>query len=355
MIPPFIIYALPRSRTYWLSRFLSHCGWHCGHEEMRYFRGLDDVKSHLSLPMTGSAETAASPWWRLIQEYRPDIKSVVIRRDPKEVIDGLLQEDRYDRETLERLIHRLDAKLDQIESRVPDVLSIPFADLNQEAVCKNLFEFCLEQPHDSDRYWTLAPQILTIDLPAMNRYYHANSAQLDRLVNTAKQHIIATMAASQSVKSDQFTFQQEPFDDFLRDGERLFADHLIQVGEPPDAFRSKNIPLMRAMAAKNRLFVTTARSNGRMFGYLMSVVGNSLADPGKFEAYQTTFFISPEAKGIGLKLQNASADFLRKIGVDQLFFRAGIRGSGPRLGTLYRRMGATEFGQMYMLDLKESV
>ena len=29
----FIVFAMPRSRSYWLSRFLSYEGWHCGHEE----------------------------------------------------------------------------------------------------------------------------------------------------------------------------------------------------------------------------------------------------------------------------------------------------------------------------------
>ena len=59
--PPFIVYALPRSRTFWLSKFLSYGGWACDHDEAVRLRGLDDMQSSLDIPMRGSVETAAAP------------------------------------------------------------------------------------------------------------------------------------------------------------------------------------------------------------------------------------------------------------------------------------------------------
>ena len=48
--PPFVVLSLPRSRSYWLSRYLSYGGWHCGHEEIRHARTLSDVRAWLARP-----------------------------------------------------------------------------------------------------------------------------------------------------------------------------------------------------------------------------------------------------------------------------------------------------------------
>ena len=69
MTTPFLIYALPRSRTYWLSKFLSYGDWVCGHDQIRYFRTIDDIKGWLNLPATGSAETGIAEWWRVVQGW----------------------------------------------------------------------------------------------------------------------------------------------------------------------------------------------------------------------------------------------------------------------------------------------
>lgn len=151
-----------------------------------------------------------------------------------------------------------------------------------------------------------------------------------------------------------FTFQQEPFDVWLKDGTPLFDEHLVQVGEAPGSWTDKNLPLMRRLAALGVLHVTTARCNGRMFGYLMAIVSPTLYSADRTEALHTTFFCAPSAPGLGLKLQHASINFLRSIGVNEVVFRAGTQGDGPRLGALYRRLGAVDAGQLFLLDLKEA-
>lgn len=42
---------------------------------------------------------------------------------------------------------------------------------------------------------------------------------------------------------------------------------------------------------------------------------------------------------------------LRAKGVTELWERAGTRGAGPQLGTLYRRLGFNEAGQLYRKEL----
>ena len=146
---PFIIFGLPRSRTAWLAQFLTYGHWNCGHEQLRHMRSLEDVKAWLAQDCTGSAETAAAPFWRLLQAYRPETRLVLIRRPVGEVIDSLLAIDTqgagtFERKSLAKAMRRLDAKLDQVWARWPGPkLTFAFADLNREAVCREFFEFCL--------------------------------------------------------------------------------------------------------------------------------------------------------------------------------------------------------------------
>lgn len=352
MTQPFIIYALPRNRTFWLSKFLSHGATICGHEQIRHIRGLDDIKSLLDMPNHGSAETAAAPFWRLIQAVRPDIKTVVIRRPVADVVESLIATGvDFDRALLTRQMQELDAKLDQIEQRVPGAFSIAYDDLNDEATCARLYEHCTGQKHDPAHYTALAPQNLQCDLSAMMRYHHAHKPQIERVTRQAKQRMMAKIAF-RPVASDGMTYQQEPFDQFLRDGQHLFAEHLIAVGEPPDNWENKNLGLMRKLESFGALYVTTARSNGKMFGYRISVIAPALDFKG-LEAVQTSQYTSPNAPGCGMKIERAAIAFLRSKGATKISGRDGVRGDGGRMTPFYKRLGFEDAGRMFTLDLQE--
>lgn len=350
--PPFIIMGLPRSRTFWLSKFLTYGEWHCGHEELRHARTMDDVKSWFSQPGTGTVETSAAPWWRIIRNEYPEVRVVTVRRPVDDVVNSLVRAG-FDRGLMAHATRRMDQKLDQIECRVPGVMSIQFADLADEAVCARVFEHCLPYPHDLAWWSGIAPLNLQINMPALFRYYEAHYSQLLKLASIARHRTIAAMSRD-GAAPEGITIQVEPFGAFLRDGKALFAEHLIQVGEAPDDYLGKNIPLMRALDQLGAMQITTARSNGRMFGYLMAVISPSLESPDVMSAMHTVFFASAEFPGLGMKLQRASVQALRERGVGEVFFRAGTRGSGPKMGALYRRMGAEDFGRVFKLQLKDA-
>lgn len=346
----FIIYALPRSRTYWLSKFLSYRDWNCGHDELRHARSLDDVRAWFSQPSTGTVETAAAPWWRLVSKYAPDVRVVTIRRPVDEVVASLVSLG-FDETIMQRAMTRLDHKLDQIEARVPGVMSVKFSDLENEGACAEVFQHCLPYAHDPGWWAELAPLNLQTSMAAVVRYIAAYQPQLNKLARTARHEIIAGMA--RPVEHEGITFQEEPFDDVFRDGRHLFEAHCISVGESPDNYLCKNLDLMRELDGTGRIFFITARSNGRMFGYIQTLLGPSLEVPGEQSAINLLFYADPLIPGLGMKLQRASVAALKRRGADELFLRAGIRGSGPRLGVIYQRMGAEHFGQLYRLPLKD--
>lgn len=353
---PFLVLALPRSRTAWLSQFLTVGDFVCGHDELRHMQSLEDVRSWFRQPCIGSVETAAAPYWRLIEQVAPGCRVAVIRRPPAEVEDSLMAAGPFDRALLTPLLKRLDHKLDQIERRVPGVLSVSFADLAREEVCAALFEHCLPLKHEHDRWAALAARNVQINLPAMMRHFLAFRGRLDRLARIARHDTVAFMARAKRryQPDDGMVIQHEPFDSFFRDGQHLFDEHLIAVGEAPGGFWSKNIALMRTLDRMGCMQIVTARSNGRMFGYLMTLISPSLERVDELSAVHTTFYASRDVHGLGMRLQREALVGLKARGVGELHMHAGVRGSGPRLGGLFRRLGAVEGGQMFTLNMREA-
>jgi hypothetical protein len=352
MTPPFLIFGLPRSRTFWLSIFLTYGSWVCSHEESRHVRSVDDIRSWLSQDRVGTVETAAAPFWRLIRNIRPDIRVVVIRRPAVDVLESLVATGvEVDRPAMLAKLIRAQAKLDQVAARMPGALVVPFADLVTESVCAAIFEYCLPYRHDHGWWERTSALNLQINLPAMLRYGAAHGPQLRKAESLCAQEIRRLMWRETSAQDlDGMTFQEERFETFWRDGQTLFAEHCADIGEAPDNFLHKNLSLARQLDAMGRSQIVTARCNGRMFGYLASVIGPSLEDAGVSVATQTTFYSSRHVRGLGMRLQRASLAALEARGGRwEIVQRAGVRGDGARLGAIYRRMGAEDAGHLYRL------
>lgn len=352
-VTPFILYALPRSRTYWSSRFLTYGAWTCEHDLSVRLRGLDDVKSALTTPFTGAAETAAAPYWRLLHKLQPALRTVVVRRPVEDVVQSLLHNcgAAFDEADLRRRMVRLDAKLDQVEARVPGVLSLPYAALDTEAGCKAMFEHCLQRPFDAEWWRVSAAAHMTVNFPAQVRYCQANAPQIQRLAAQAAQRIRTDLTLSKRLNADSMTYAEEPLEVWLRDARALIGQHHVLIGKPADEIDRMNLDLWRTLAANGVLHITTARSNGRVFGYLMTVTAPSMESPDKIEMHTAAFYADPSAPGVGAKLQRSAIQSARERGAHVVYSRAGHRGSGQRIGSLYKRLGAEHFGDLYALEL----
>lgn len=342
----FLVIGLPRSRTTWLSRLLTYGDWKCGHEELRHVRSLSDVDAWFSQPNIGTVETAAAPWWRLF----PNAKLVVVRRPVGEVVESLMRFGMFDLGKLTAEMTRLDHKLDQIVRRL-GALEVQFDDLAQEETCARVFEHCLGLPHDHAHWEVLSSQNIQCDLPAMMRYFQAHRPALEKVAAQARQTLLSDLVSRKPAEPEGITIQPESFDAWIEGAQYLFAEHLVTVGEAPGDWQTKNIPLMRRIYDIGAMQIMTARCNGRMFGYLMTLIAPSLTSERVTSATNTTFYASPEFPGLGMKLQRAALCALKERGINEVVWEAGHRGSGPRLGTLYRRLGAQPHGQVYRLEL----
>lgn len=352
----FLILALPRSRTFWLSKFLSVGDFECGHEEARYLRTVEDAKTWLQDDSRGSCETGIAHYWRLIQEINPNIRIVVVRRPVAEVVASLMRLDMkgvgaFDRELLEKRMTRLDAKLAQIARRVPGVFSVNFADLPHEETARAIFAHCLPYDFDLERWRLFERANLQCNMRAMVRYAISYRAALEKAEKTAA-HLSRAQLVVKRPPQGAVTFQQESVDDWQRDGMHLFEAHCVEVGEAPDNWKNKNWDLWRTLYERGALQITTARCNGKMFGYLMGLRTPSQEVVGLISGLHTTFYASRDIPGLGLKLQRASAAALRESGAGEVFFYQGVRGEGPRMHVLYERLGAREYGKLYRLEFE---
>lgn len=344
---PYVIFALPRSRTKWLSCFLTHSAWRCGHDELLHCRSLADVKSWLSQDDTGTVETAAAPFWSLLP---PNVRVVTVRRPVEGVMGSLAKVLRFEPPVMRALIGRLDRKLDQLEARLPNVRRFEFDDLAQEETCAALFQHCLSLPHDHD--WWQAHDSLNIQVNIQHelRYYTAHKPQLEKLARVAYHEIVRGMRRRPVQPPDGVTFQQETLHQAFTDpsAQWLMTQECAQLGEDPQAWRGMNLPLFERLEAKGNLHIFTARSNGRMFGYIVSAVGEAYHGRDQLEAEQVSFFAAPGWTGLGRKLQHAAIEDLRAQGVDRVMM---FQPDSARVGLLYRRLGAQQTGQRYVLEL----
>lgn len=193
MTIPFVIFGLPRSRTAWLSSFLTYRDWRCCHEVAITMRSTEDIALFFRQPRIGAAETAAAPGWRLLRHLVPELRSVVVRRPVDEVVEAMLAVDisgvsRYDPDLLARNMHRVARSLDRIAAQ-PDVLTVDYADLDREEVCAAIFEYCLPFPHDHAWWAILRRRNIQADVRQVLRYYAANRDAVERFKLVCKSEI----------------------------------------------------------------------------------------------------------------------------------------------------------------------
>lgn len=180
---PFIVYALPRSRTAWLSAFLSYGDWACTHDQAMTLRSIQDARDFFGREETGTVETGVAPGWRLVNVLCPGIREVVIRRPVAEVMESFRAIDVsavavYDWDRLQRSLVYQDRCLQQIAAR-PGVLVMNSSDLAAAAAGARLFEHCL--PYRFDHAWweDMSRRNIQIDVVEQLRYAFAHRPEIE--------------------------------------------------------------------------------------------------------------------------------------------------------------------------------
>ncbi|CCG40161.1 GNAT family N-acetyltransferase [Magnetospirillum molischianum] len=339
MTAPFVVFGLPRSRTKWLSVFLSYGPWVCCHDSLLGLSNIEGLVKLLSAPNTGLSETAMAFAAPVIRKLFPEVRFVVVRRRDLEDVRTSMEAVglHYPDGLLEQMAVHLDAV-----SALPGTLTVSFEDLRDEDACRSVFEHCLGLPWNRGWWEALADQNIQIDMPAR---IAACEVALPR-VNTFAADIAAMMSP--------VTIQEEDWFAFAPDGLPLGRRHYEEVRRDDDDDIDLNIPLIEGMAQTGLLQIVTARAGGKLVGYLVFTLSPSLVSRLEMEAVQSPFFVLPEWRGwTGLALHRESIRLLKEKGVSRLTLRSGVRGVGSRQDALFRRIGAQPDGRMWTLKIGE--
>lgn len=152
----FIVFTMPRTKSYWLSKFLSYKGFDCKHDH------LYQLNTHPW--MVGTVETGQIPFWRDIKQEYPDARIVTVRRNFDEIATSL-EEIGIPRTKTEIIMDMeyYSVCMDNLEKLYPNTLALTYNELNTEEGCKKVFEFLMQVPFDKDWYNYMKDQNLQED------------------------------------------------------------------------------------------------------------------------------------------------------------------------------------------------
>jgi hypothetical protein len=193
MSEPFIVLTLPRSRSYWLSKFLTFGAWKCWHDVSAGMRTMDDVARFFARPDTGTVETAVAPGWALLAHSVPGLRTAVVHRPVDDVLASLaraLADIPYDAPMARRFM-LYEARLLRRISVRPGVLSVEFADLEQEDACSAIFEHCLRCPMPRPHWEGLRHRNIQVDLRSVIAYRVAHRFETTAFKRAAKAELWA--------------------------------------------------------------------------------------------------------------------------------------------------------------------
>lgn len=332
---PFIIYALPRSKTAWVSRFLTHGLWECRHDASATVGSLEEL-ARLLVPFSGICETGLAFAAPALRALVPGHKAVVIYRDVAQIKASLAQ---HGVELSEAFYTAELVRLSHIAA-LPGTLTTTFDKLNTEEGCRELFEYALGQPFDRAWWLSLKDKNIQIDL--------AEGVETGVRVRPA----IAQMIKDAKAITGEPVIQEETWATFMRDGRNCIAEHIAEVcgqGDEPDP----DYEYGELLYNMGRLQITTARVQGEMVGYILCIINRDPEYKSHIRATQIPFFVRRDYRGqTGLRLHAAMRQGAFLKGARKLTMRSGIRGVGPKQDALFRRLGAKEDGHMFTLNLE---
>jgi len=181
---PYAVFSAGRSRTMWLSAFLTYGICVCHFEATAKVSAFRDVTDMLSIPGMGAAETLAAPAWPLLLTAEPRLRTVVVRRPLEEILASLVAATKgkleLDLPVLRRLISYIIRALDKLALQ-PQTLTVDFHELEREDTCKAVFEHCLPYKHDHGWWQWLSEKKIDPDVMQLAALYQLRQREIQSL------------------------------------------------------------------------------------------------------------------------------------------------------------------------------
>lgn len=346
---PFVIFALPRSRTFWLSKFLSGTrGQSVGHDMAIECDAAQAFVDALIGPYIGTVETAVAWAAPLIRYAMPSAKFFTIRRPLAECLMSLR---RLGITGVEGELARRDQDLDAIEAA--GATRIEYADLDRPGVCVGLFEKVAGYRCEDRWYSHTAGHRMVIDMPARLQ----RIAERQPAIGKLRAEVDAMMAAIQTGHGPKFlTIRMEDFETAWPDADALARNHFGEVAgdDEPNRPWNPDTALLKRVSKSGHFRIFTARVNEKMVGYIMWTLRIDPESKDLMIGVQGPWYVEPGAPvGAALRLFRASIKELGRMGIQNLDLHHRANGRGSSLGKFFRRLGAVPTKQEYSLWIGE--
>ena len=346
MNPKFLVLSLPRSRSAWLSRFLSYRGARCGHDVAIQCESVAAVKAVLGT-YDGSCETGAMLAGPALKTIFPNTRLILVRRPVDEVVQSFTRNLGLMVDVTE--LHRRNVMLNEIAA-MPDVLSFDYADLIKPQTCAAIFEACLNRPFNEAwwRDWDMLN--VQVNMPAWLKVIEATEAgrlclrtELEAMVNAARTSTVPDV-----------TVAAEKVADVWNELALLGADHFAEVDggvDEPNRHYKLDRTLLQASEDCGMLYIVAARVSGKLAAYIMWQIGSDVECEGLRVAEQGPWFCDAASPvgGLGMRVFRYSVDALKAAGIQNLTLHHRLHGRGAKLGAFYKRLGARETKHEYSL------
>lgn len=334
----FLILALPRSRTAWLSKFLSYGDHKVGHDIATDCSSISEFLDKFD-QLSGTVETGAVIAWRTLRTLLPEVQIIVIKRPVEAILASFATNGIYS-SNLERELRERAIMLDHVSAQ-QNVITLTFDDLSDDLKCNTLFEACTGEPTDFAWWDEYKNKNIQIDLAARMQKLIANRDAIASLKKDAIEYL------------PELAIELEALPSFINEMEVIGFDHFDEVdgGVEPNRPYKLDTELLMGMWRIGSFKAITARVKGNLVGYCTWNIMPDVESKGLGVAHQGAWYVAEgyEHLRLGVKLFKASIVELRKFGVKNIFPHHRLQGRGARLGLLFQRMGAKEIQHTYSL------
>lgn len=343
MQPPFVVFGLPRSRTAWLTQWLSRAaGAPVGHDMAIEADSIDQWLENIFRRLRGTCETGAVEAWPILRRAIPECRIVTVQRDLEDVAASL---EAAGAPTPWDDLRRRARVLGEL-SEQPAVLSVRFSHLANPRACAMVQEHCLGTPFN----WPLWCEMDRLNVQV---------AMAPRLARLAERHhrilrIRAELIERLAHPAPFVTVGEERWADVADAIDAMGAGHHAEISAGSEGAFGLNRAGMQQLADAGVLRVFVARIDSTLAGYCMWTheVNLEAAAPPPTVVHGP-FYVAPEhtRHHLGRRLLEVSREAFAQAGYRRLRLHHTMHGRGARAGKLYQSLGAVEYQREYVLPI----
>ena len=143
------------------------------------------------------------------------------------------------------------------------------------------------------------------------------------------------------------TYTLEPWDTYYRDCQALWPEHWCEIAVDKDRMPMRpDVANYQALEAAGKLQIVVARDDGRMVGYVLSVIRPHLHYADVLCGFEDAYFLSKTHRRgmVGVKLLREAVRHMQAVGAQKAFFMTKV---ALDMGSLFERMGFTRTDVVY--------